>query len=170
MKKLVLTLLSSLLLLAASPADLQAKQDPIVGVWLQNQTFVGDPSLVLASQAIFAADGTNFRNLDVDLQRVLGPPSFPEGTVFSISDDYSRWKKVGKGHYRCLGTQIALVKGEDGNFTPLARAKCEIDIRICGDSMTGTETLSFYDYYDLTLTIPFEALPTLQFTIEGKKL
>lgn len=163
-------MVASVLLIAAAPSDLHAKQDPIVGVWLQNQTLVGNPDLVLAAQAIFAEDGTNFRNLDVDLQRVFGPPSFPEGTVFSISDDYSRWKKVSKNHYKCVGTQIALHKDEEGFFVPLARAKCEIDIRICGDTMTGTETLTFFDYYDLTLTVPFEGLPTLEFTIEGKKL
>lgn len=158
---------------AANPALLDAKsnkQDPIVGVWLQNQRPTGSSSLILAAQAVFNADGTVTRNIDPDLQRVLGLPDFPEGTVFSISDDYSVWKKKSKHRYECVGTQIMLVKNEDGTFTPLARAKCVIDIKVCDDTMTATETLSFYDYYDLSLTVPFEPLSPLHFKIEGKRL
>ena len=160
------------LLLSATPHDLQAKSkhDPIVGVWLQNQRPAGDSELILAAQAIFNADGTVSRNLDPDLQRVLGPPEFPEGTVFSISDDYSEWERVSKHCYKCVGTQIVLIKNLDGTFTPLARAKCEINLSVHGKNMTGRETLSFYDYYDLTLTVPFLGLPTLEFVIEGRKL
>lgn len=144
--------------------------DPILGVWLQNQKEVNDPNLTLAAQVIFNADKTCVRNIDADLQRVFGPPLFPEGTVFSISDEYAIWRRISKHRYECVGTQIVLIKNQDGTFSPLARSKCVIDMHISGDNMQAFETLSFFDYFDLTLTQPFPALPTLHFNIEGKKL
>jgi hypothetical protein len=171
LSKLLLAVLACACVAGGQLEAKSEKVDPIVGVWLQNQAVVCDPSLLLGAQAIFNSDGTVSRNLDANLQRVFGPPLFPEGTVFSISDDYSKWKKVSKCHYSCVGTQIMLIKQEDGTFEPLARAKCVIDIKLSGDRMTATETLTFFDYYDLSLTIPFPGLPpSLKFTIEGKKL
>jgi len=170
LKALLATVTGAFLLATVSPNQLQAKCDPLVGVWLQNQHVDGDPELVLAAQVIANADGTLHRNLDVDLQRVINSPLFPENTVFSISDDYSNWKRVSKHRYECLGTQILLIKTPDNTFVPLARAKCEIEFTLDGNSMTGTEKLTFFDYYDLTLTVPFVDLPELTFTIEGQKL
>lgn len=144
--------------------------DPILGVWLENQNEANNPNLTLAAQAIFNADGTCVRNIDANLQRVLGPPLFPEGTVFSISDEYAIWRRISKHRYECLGTQILLTKNQDGTFTPLARSKCTIEIHLNGDTMTAFETLSFFDYFDLTLTQPFPPLPTLHFNIEGRRL
>ncbi len=175
MLKSILALIAGVFLLAAPNLDASSsscdKVDPLVGVWLQNQTLDADPSFVLAAQVVVNADHTLVRNIDVDLQRVINDTTvFPEGTVFSISDDYSNWKRISKHSYRCVGTQIVLIKQEDGTFEPLARAKCEITFTVHGNTMTGKEVISFYDYYDLTLTVPFQPLPPLSFTIEGKKL
>lgn len=170
MKVLLAGITSLLLLTGAGFTQLEAKSDPIVGVWLQNQRVTQAPDIVMAAQAIFNEDGTVSRNIDANLQRVFGGPLFPEGTVFSISDDYSVWERTSKHCYKCVGTQVLLTKNEEGLFEPLARAKCTIKIKLCGDTMTAHETLEFYDYYDLTLTVPFNALPTLTFAIEGKKL
>ena len=172
LKRCLLTVLFSMVLLGfASPAELHAKKEnSIVGAWLQNMHPVGDDSAILAAQAIFNEDHTCVRNIDADLQRVLGPPLFPEGTVFSISDDYAIWKRKCNGKFKCVGTQIALIKNEDGTFSPLARVKCTIEYQLHGNHLKGRELLEFFDYLDLTLTIPAPGLPPIEFTIEGERL
>jgi hypothetical protein len=147
--------------------------DPLVGVWNESQQTVVNPiEPPLEVVASFHSDGTYDRSLDISIQRFFQNGPFV-GTVFSLSECLGQWKKISKGHYEYVGTQVVLARPVGSvNFLPIARLKEEGTIRLHGNTFKAKHTISFYNYTDLTLTQATDPNlpPPLDFAIEAVRL
>ncbi len=143
--------------------------DPLIGAWACNFTAVtpaeaaGD---VYVGNVAYSAGGTCVCDLDISNQRpFFGFPNGAHATPITGS-----WKRTGKHTYQIVGVLAGLNLNTTTNqWEPLARIKEVSEIEVHGDRYTGTRTLSFYEYYDNTLTNALP-IPPLTQTIDAKRV
>lgn len=142
----------------------------IVGAWSCNFTAVEPVESVgevYAANVAYEESGTFTCDVDIANQRpFFGFPNGAHGTIIS-----GTWKQKSRHRFKLLGTLVALSLDTNTNtWQPLARIKEVTTIRLHGDnSYTGTRTLTFYEYYDTTLTKVLPIPPLVQ-TIEANRL
>jgi len=144
-------------------------KSPIVGAWACNFTAVEPVESVgevYAANVAYSDGGTFTCDVDIANQRpFFGFPDGSHGTVIS-----GTWKQVSKHHFKLLGTLVALSFDTNTNtWQPVARIKEVTKLKLHGDSYTGTRTLRFYDYYDISLTQELPVPPLVQ-TIKAKRV
>ena len=140
---------------------------PLVGAWACNFTAETPESVeVYAGNLAYAAGGTFVCDIDISNQRPFyGFPNGAHGTPIT-----GTWKQKSKHHFKIVGTLVALTLNPTTNkWEPLARIKEVSDIELHGDRYTGTRTLTFYDYCDISLTKTLP-VPQLVQTVEAKRV
>ncbi len=101
-----------------------------------------------------AAGGIYICDMDINNQRPL--PGFPEGAHVTVLT--GSWKKVDACHFDVVASAVVLSLQADPTdptirtWQPLARIKDVATMKLHGNKLRGTRTVSFYDYFDISLT------------------
>jgi hypothetical protein len=121
--------------------------------WACNYTQVDTGFLSAGNMSL--GDGTYVCDMDINNQRPF--PGFPAGAHVSVLT--GTFNRSDKCHFTIVATAVGLtLQSNPGNipqetWQPFARLKDTAEMTIVdNNTLKGTRTVSFYDYFDITLT------------------